>query len=158
MEKERAHLRIGRFTSMAAVTIVLGNHDIRNVSTYPFDALQPWWPNAAGSTCHTGRPVSIGSDVWICENAIVLPGADIGHGAVIGAGAVVSGTIPPYAIVSGNPGSVARYRFRPDQIEQLLASAWWDLPDAQIDALIPHLASKDVDALLAHVARLRDRL
>ena len=155
MEKERAHLRIGRFTSMAAVTIVLGNHDVRNVSTYPFDALRAWWPGMDGSSCHTGRPVTIGSDVWICENSIILPGSEIGHGAVIGAGAVVSGQVPPYAIVSGNPGVVVRHRFGAAQIERLLASAWWDLPDAQINAMLPLLASRDIEALLPHVEALQ---
>ena len=154
MEKGRAHLEIGHFTSMATVTIVLGNHDMRNVSTYPFDALQAWWPGAGDVACHTARPVRIGSDVWICENSIILPGASIGHGAVIGAGAVVSGTIPPYAVVSGNPGTIARYRFEARQIERLLAAAWWDLPDETINAMLPLLASHDVDALLAHVEGL----
>ena len=155
MEKGRAHLEIGRFTSMAEVTIVLGNHDIRNVSTYPFDELHAWWPGMDASKCHTARPVKIGSDVWLCENSIILPGAEVGHGAVIGAGAVASGRVPPYAVVSGNPGTITRYRFDNERIERLLACAWWDLPDAEINAMLPLLASHDVDALLAHVEELR---
>lgn len=156
MEKGRAHLEIGRFTSMAAATIVLGNHDTRNVSTYPFDALRAWWPGMDDSACHIAWPVRIGSDVWICESSIVLPGTTISHGAVIGAGAAVSGTIPPYAVVSGNPGTVVKYRFEPKQIGRLLSCAWWDLPDRQINAMLPLLASHDVDAFLARVEELRD--
>ena len=37
-----------------------------------------------------GRPVRIGSDVWIGGGAIILPGVTIGDGAVIGAGSVVT--------------------------------------------------------------------
>lgn len=66
------------------------------------------------------------------------------------------GTDTPYAIVSGNPGTITRYRFEPAQIERLLACAWWDLPDMRINAMLPLLASHDVDALLAHVEGLRE--
>jgi acetyltransferase-like isoleucine patch superfamily enzyme len=155
MEKGRAHLQIGRFCSMAAVTIVLGNHDVRNVSSYPFDSLRPWWPGMNDASCHVGRPVTIGSDVWMGENCVILPGATIGHGAVIGAGAVVSGTVADYAVVVGNPGRMAKFRFVPDTIARLLATSWWDLPDEQVNLLAPFLASPDIDAFVDRVAAIR---
>src|SRR3990167_3920287 len=54
--------------------------------------------------------VIIEDDVWIGANAIILSAAKIGKGAVIAAGSVVSAEIPPYSIVVGNPGRVARTR------------------------------------------------
>ena len=50
-----------------------------------------------------GRPVRIGSDVWIGGAAIILPGVSIADGAVIGAGSVVTRDVGPGQIVSGNP-------------------------------------------------------
>ena len=50
-----------------------------------------------------GRPVRIGSDVWIGGGAILLPGVTIGDGAVIGAGSVVTRHVPPGVTVAGNP-------------------------------------------------------
>ena len=50
-----------------------------------------------------GRPVRIGSDVWIGGGAILLPGVTIGDGAVIGAGSVVTRDVAPGVIVAGNP-------------------------------------------------------
>ena len=50
-----------------------------------------------------GRPVRIGSDVWIGGGAIILPGVTIGDGAVIGAGSVVTRDIAPHVTVAGNP-------------------------------------------------------
>lgn len=56
------------------------------------------------------RPVTIGSDVWICDSVIICPGSKIGSGVILGAGAVVRGEIPDYAVVAGNPAQVIRYR------------------------------------------------
>jgi maltose O-acetyltransferase len=50
-----------------------------------------------------GRPVRIGSDVWIGGGAILLPGITIGDGAVIGAGSVVTRDVAADQIVTGNP-------------------------------------------------------
>jgi maltose O-acetyltransferase len=50
-----------------------------------------------------GRPVRIGSDVWIGGGAILLPGVTIGDGAVIGAGSVVTRNVAPHVTVAGNP-------------------------------------------------------
>ncbi|MBM3176566.1 MAG: N-acetyltransferase [Bacteroidetes bacterium] len=46
---------------------------------------------------HVGRGASIGA------NATIVCGHDIGEYAFIGAGAVVTKTVPPYALVVGNP-------------------------------------------------------
>ncbi|MFU8886916.1 MAG: hypothetical protein ACNA8O_15855 [Cyanobacteriota bacterium] len=48
-------------------------------------------------------PITIGPDAWIAARAVLAPGTVIGAGAVVALGAVVSGTVPPGAIVRGNP-------------------------------------------------------
>jgi maltose O-acetyltransferase len=50
-----------------------------------------------------GRPVRIGSDVWIGGGAIILPGVTIGDSAVIGAGSVVTRDVGEGQTVTGNP-------------------------------------------------------
>lgn len=45
----------------------------------------------------------------IGANATLLPGLTIGRHAMIGAGAVVTRSVPPYAVVTGNPGRIVRY-------------------------------------------------
>lgn len=59
-----------------------------------------------------GKPgdVNIEDDVWIGVSAIILPGVTIGQGAVVGAGSVVVKDVPPYAVVSGIPAKIIRYR------------------------------------------------
>lgn len=50
-----------------------------------------------------GRGASIGA------NATILPGVSIGRNAMIGAGAVVTRSVPPHAIVVGNPARITGY-------------------------------------------------
>ena len=45
----------------------------------------------------------------IGANATILPGLTIGEGAMVGAGAVVTRSIPPHAIVVGNPAVITGY-------------------------------------------------
>ena len=45
----------------------------------------------------------------IGANATILPGVEIGMEAMVGAGAVVTGDVPPYAIVYGNPARIRGY-------------------------------------------------
>lgn len=49
------------------------------------------------------RGASIGA------NATILPGLTVGPGAMVGAGAVVTRSVPPHAVVVGNPARVVRY-------------------------------------------------
>ena len=55
-----------------------------------------------------GKPVDIGSDVWVGGGAIILPGVHIGSNAVIGAGSVVTRDIPAAVFAAGNPCRVIR--------------------------------------------------
>ena len=55
-----------------------------------------------------GKPVEIGSDVWIGGGAIILPGVRIGSRTVIGAGSVVTRDVPGDVFAAGNPCRVIR--------------------------------------------------
>ena len=53
-------------------------------------------------------PITVGSNVWIGGNVIVLPGVSIGDNSVIGAGSVVTKNIPANSLAFGNPCRVIR--------------------------------------------------
>jgi maltose O-acetyltransferase len=55
-----------------------------------------------------GRPITIGSDVWVGGGAILCPGVTIGGETVIGAGSVVTRDIPAGVFAAGNPCRVIR--------------------------------------------------
>jgi acetyltransferase-like isoleucine patch superfamily enzyme len=54
------------------------------------------------------HPVTIGDDVWIGANAVVLPGVTIGSHSVIAAGAVVTKDIPPHSLAAGVPATIKK--------------------------------------------------
>lgn len=56
------------------------------------------------------RPISIGKDVWIGANAVIVGGVNIGEGVVVAAGAVVTRDVPSGSIVAGVPARLLRQR------------------------------------------------
>lgn len=52
------------------------------------------------------RPVVIGDKAWLCEGCTIMPGVKIGEGAIVGAHAFVTGNVPAYSMVVGNPARV----------------------------------------------------
>ncbi len=59
---------------------------------------------------HDKEKVTIGSDVWIGGNSIILPGVIIGDGAVIAGGSVVSKDVEAYTVVGGVPAKFIKER------------------------------------------------
>jgi galactoside O-acetyltransferase len=53
-------------------------------------------------------PITVGNNVWIGAQVVVLPGVTIGDEVVIGAGSVVNKDIPSGVIAAGNPCKVIR--------------------------------------------------
>lgn len=144
-------LIIGKFCQIASgVEFIMNgaNHQMNSVSTYPFftisgfDARFPEKEDLPGK----GDTV-IENDVWIGQNAVILPGVHIGSGAIIGANSVVGHDVEPYTIVVGNPARAVRKRFDDELINLLLAWKWWDKSIEEINQLIPILTSGNIEAV-----------
>jgi acetyltransferase-like isoleucine patch superfamily enzyme len=54
------------------------------------------------------KPISVGDDVYIGVNAIIMPGVSIGNKCIIGAGAVVTGDVPENSVAVGVPARVIK--------------------------------------------------
>ncbi|SMD18897.1 acyltransferase [Rhizobium sp. RU36D] len=59
---------------------------------------------------HVTLGITIGDDVWIGANSVVLDGVTIGRGAVVAAGSVVTRDVPDMTIVAGVPAKPVRRR------------------------------------------------
>lgn len=62
------------------------------------------------------KDVVVNEDVWIGARVTLLSGVHIGRGAEIGTGTVVRKSVPPYAVVVGNPAKIVGFRFTPEEI------------------------------------------
>ena len=141
-----AHLEINNITTLGLISIgdfssiaggigfyigLNGEHNYKNLTSYPMDWSFGWAiPNELIPKKNSLK-ISIGNDVWIgrgskftCNNP--EKPLVIGDGAVIATESVVVKSVPPYAIVGGNPAQVIKYRFSDKIIESLLRIKWWD--------------------------------
>lgn len=53
-------------------------------------------------------PITIGNDVYIGLNTMILPGVNIGNRVIIGAGSVVTKDIPDNSVAAGVPARVIK--------------------------------------------------
>lgn len=55
-------------------------------------------------------PITINNEAWVCADAFVGPGVEVGTGAIVGARAVVTKDVPNWSIVIGNPAQILKKR------------------------------------------------
>jgi virginiamycin A acetyltransferase len=143
-------LVIGTFCQIASAVQFItasANHRYDGISSFPFAIFGGGAMEDRPSMPEPGKTTRVGHDVWFGTGSTVLPGAQIGNGVIVGAGAVVSGNIPSYAIVVGNPGKVVRMRFEDEIIARLETVAWWAWPIETILDAEAEICGGDVDAL-----------
>lgn len=137
---------IGKFCSLARNVDIGGfDHDYRKVTTMPIFRFR--------QLCDGGNPEAgerelcrVGNDVWIAAGTQILHKASIGDGAVVGGGAVVTKDVPPYAIVTGIPAKIIKFRFDEKTIADLMDIKWWDWPEAIILENIEWMIKNDINS------------
>jgi virginiamycin A acetyltransferase len=142
-------LIIGKFCQIASgVEFIMNgaNHQMNAVSTFPFYTLEGWNMNVPSiEDLPLKGDTIIGNDVWIGQNATILPGVHIGDGAIIGANSVVGSDVEAYTIVAGNPARLIRKRFDDELTSLLLKYKWWDQSIEDIQELIPIITNHDLE-------------
>ena len=73
-----------------------------------YTAGHPVHPESRNSGYEYGIAITIGDNVWIGGNAVIMPGVTIGDNVVIGAGSIVTKDLPSNVIAAGNPCRVIR--------------------------------------------------
>ncbi len=130
-------------------TIVIGQHNRRFASVYPFVLRREPWPGVPdGVNDHVCADVHIGHDVWMGNNFVIQSGVTVGSGAVVGSSAVVTKDVPPYAMVGGVPARVLGYRFEAPVIARLLRLQWWFWPRERINRMLPLMLNEDIERFL----------
>ena len=154
-----SRVTFGRYCSVGSdVKIICGTHPTSFVSTYPgfynhahegqvFD-FHTGLHFDENKYTFNGDFVTVGNDVWICDNAKILQGVNIGDGAIIGAGALVTKDVKPYSIVGGNPAKLIRFRFSKNNRKKLLKICWWNQSVEWIQARATQF--ENIDEFIQH--------
>lgn len=87
--------------------VTIGDFTLFGPAVQIYTATHPLEP-VLRRTQEFGKPVVIGSDVWVGGGAIICPGVTVGSRTVIGAGSVVTRDIPDGVLAAGNPCRVIR--------------------------------------------------
>jgi virginiamycin A acetyltransferase len=128
---------IGRYCSIAITACAFTRNHPMNLRSSHALFFNPEL-GFAGTDFVPRERLVIGHDVWIGHNATILASVtSIGDGAVIAAHSVVNKNVPPYAVVTGNPSRIARYRFSDSVMADISASRWWEHP---LEELLPEFA------------------
>lgn len=106
---ELSEIHIGNHVMFGPEVVVIGGgHNTKVVGQFMTDAHE--------KTGNEDLGVIIEDDVWVGARAVILRGVHVGRGSIVGAGSLVTKSVPPYAIVGGNPAVVLTFRFNVDDI------------------------------------------
>lgn len=56
----------------------------------------------------SAKPVKIGNNVWIGDNAVIMPGVTLGDNVIVGANAVVTHNFPANSVIAGVPAKIIK--------------------------------------------------
>ena len=110
-----SHIEVGKnffanynCTIIDVAKVTIGNNCQMAPNVAIYTAGHPLHPVSRNSLYEYGISVTIGDNVWIGGNTVILPGVHIGSNTVIGAGSVVTKDIPDWVVAAGNPCRVIR--------------------------------------------------
>lgn len=94
--------------SAEGLTIITGGHQRKEGFTFK--------ETIRGHKYDIDKTIIVEEDVWLGANVTLLAGVTVGRGATVGAGSVCIKSVPPYAVVMGNPSKVVGFNFTPEQV------------------------------------------
>ena len=116
--KGNGTINIGKDVGMSGVTIyareaiTIGDKCLIGANTKildnDFHPIDPEVRRRTPGEYIASKPITIGENVFIGCNVLILKGVTIGNNSVIGAGSVVVKDIPPNCVGGGNPAKVIK--------------------------------------------------
>lgn len=95
-------------TILDVAKVIIGDNVLIGPNVSIYTAGHPIHADARKTGYEFGAPISIGDNVWIGGNSIILPGVTVGSNSVIAAGSVVTKDVPEWSVAAGNPAKVIR--------------------------------------------------
>ena len=127
-------IQIGKYCQFGSnVAIHTTNHPISFLSTY----INRNMFRGELAALKTSQKTTVGNDVWVGQNVIILGGITIGDGAILAAGAVVTKDVAPFSVVVGNPAQEIKKRFSDKICSEIQQLAWWNLAESELEKIKP---------------------
>lgn len=95
-------------TILDIAPVYIGDYVMIGPGTTIITVNHPLSPRGRRKHLGQAKPVTIGNDVWIGANCMILPGVTIGSNVVVAAGAVVTKDVPDNCVVGGVPAKVIK--------------------------------------------------
>lgn len=125
---------IGKYCQIGSdVAIHASNHPVHYLSTYINKNLF----EGELKSFKKENKITIGNDVWIGHNAIIVGNVTIGNGAILAAGSVITKDVLPYEIVGGVPAKTIKKRFSSQIIKEIEELKWWDFSEVELEKIKP---------------------
>ena len=109
------HIRVGKrffanfhFTVLDEAMVTIGDDCFIGPNVSIYTACHSTDPVKRNTRMEWAEPVTIGDNVWIGGDVVILPGVTVGDNVTIGAGSVVTRDIPSNTIAAGNPCRVIK--------------------------------------------------
>ena len=88
--------------------VTIGDNVLFGPGVQIYTAYHPLEAEPRRELQEAAKPITIGNNVWVGGNAIILPGVTIGDNSIIGSGTVVTKNVTEGVVVVGNPGRIVR--------------------------------------------------
>lgn len=88
--------------------VIIGDNVLIGPNCGIYTAAHPLEAEKRNLGLEYAKQITIGNNVWIGGNVVILPGVTIGDNVVIGAGSVVTKDIPAGTVAVGNPCKVIK--------------------------------------------------
>lgn len=105
------HVNVGEHCHIGAVSkVMIGNHVLMGSKVYITDHhhgttdANDLEKHPADRELYSKGSVMIEDDVFIGDNAVIMPGVTVGRNSVVAANTVVTKCVPPFSVVRGIPG------------------------------------------------------
>lgn len=88
--------------------VIIGKNTMFGPNVSLYAVTHPLHPDSRNSGYEVGIPITIGDNVWLGGNVVIVPGVTIGNNVVVGAGSVVTKDLPDNVLAVGNPCRIVR--------------------------------------------------
>lgn len=119
-------VNIGNYSSIGPGCLIIDyNHDMNYFTTW---RIRKYLGQGEFSDYVSNGNISIGNNVWVGANVIILSGSVIEDHAVIGAGSLVNGRVEKYGFYAGSPAKKIKDRFNDEQKSKISQINWDNEP------------------------------